>query len=195
MKPRFLILLACLSVLVAVPFLQGADSASTMPVYGTFKAPMTSTAASPAFQFNGDTGVGIYRSGTDELRMCTAGSDRLTILLDGKIGIGTTIPGYKLDVSGDANLSSGSVLRINGTSVLSGSALGSGVTSSSLTSVGTLGSMTTTGAVKAGDGTAGAPSYSFGSSGNDDNGMYLSAANQLGFSTAGAERVTVKSDG
>jgi hypothetical protein len=49
--------------------------------------------------------------------------------------------------------------------------------------------------VKAGDGTAAAPSYTFSSSGNSDNGMYLPAANSLGFSTAGSERVRVDSSG
>ena len=43
------------------------------------------------------------------------------------------------DLSEHANLASGKEFKINGTSVLSGSALGSGVTSSSLTSVGTIG--------------------------------------------------------
>jgi len=49
--------------------------------------------------------------------------------------------------------------------------------------------------ITAGDGTAAAPSYSFSSSGNSDNGMYLPAANSLGFSTAGSERVRVDSSG
>lgn len=45
------------------------------------------------------------------------------------------------------------------------------------------------------DGTATAPTYSFSSSGNSDNGMFLSAANALGFSTAGVERWTINSSG
>jgi hypothetical protein len=54
----------------------------------------------------------------------------------GNIGIGLSNPSYKLHVVGDTNLSSGYVYRINGTSVLSASSLGTGVTNSSLTSVG-----------------------------------------------------------
>ena len=53
------------------------------------------------------------------------------------------------------------------------------------------GSFTLSGPLLLGDGTAAAPSYSFSSSGNSDNGMFLSAANVLGFSAAGTERVTI----
>ena len=52
--------------------------------------------------------------------------------------------------SEDFNLVTGKAYEINGTSVLSGSTLGSGVTASSLTSVGTLGSLAVTNNVSAG---------------------------------------------
>jgi hypothetical protein len=54
------------------------------------------------------------------------------------VGIGLSNPSYKLHVLGDTNLSSGYVYRINGTQVLSSTSLGTGVTNSSLTAVGTL---------------------------------------------------------
>jgi hypothetical protein len=54
------------------------------------------------------------------------------------VGIGLTNPSYKLHVAGDTNLSSTYVYRINGTQVLSASSLGTGVTNSSITAVGTL---------------------------------------------------------
>ena len=56
----------------------------------------------------------------------------------GNIGIGISNPSYKLHVVGDTNLSSSYVYRINGTSVLSSTSLGTGVTNSSLTAVGTI---------------------------------------------------------
>ena len=56
----------------------------------------------------------------------------------GNVGIGLSLPSYKLHVAGDTNLSSGYVYRINGSSVLSSTTLGTGVTNSSLTSVGTI---------------------------------------------------------
>jgi len=60
---------------------------------------------------------------------------------NGRVSIGSNVgvPNYTLDVAGDTNISSGSVFRINGTSVLSSNTLGTGVVSSSLTSVGTIG--------------------------------------------------------
>jgi hypothetical protein len=56
----------------------------------------------------------------------------------GNTGIGLSNPSYKLHVAGDTNLSSGYVYRINGASVLSSSSLGTGVTNSSLTALGTI---------------------------------------------------------
>ena len=56
----------------------------------------------------------------------------------GNIGIGLSNPSYKLHVVGDTNLSSSYVYRINGTSVLTATSLGTGVTNSSLTAVGTI---------------------------------------------------------
>ena len=54
------------------------------------------------------------------------------------VGIGLSNPSYKLHVLGDTNLSSGYVYRINGNQVLSSTSLGTGVTNSSLTAVGTI---------------------------------------------------------
>ncbi|QDK38056.1 tail fiber domain-containing protein [Bdellovibrio sp. NC01] len=53
--------------------------------------------------------------------------DDLYISKTGRVGIGTTGPGYKLDVNGDTNIASGSVLRFGGTQVCSST----GCTSSS----------------------------------------------------------------
>lgn len=44
------------------------------------------------------------------------------------------------------------------------------------------------------DGSAAAPTYSFSSSGNSDNGMYLSAANVLSFAIAGTKTATIQAD-
>ena len=68
----------------------------------------------------------------------TSNTPVLDILNNGNLGIGTTNPGYKLDVAGNTNLSSASEYYIAGTSVLNATTLGTGVTGSSLTSVGTI---------------------------------------------------------
>jgi hypothetical protein len=81
----------------------------------------------------------------------------------GNIGIGLSNPSYKLHVAGDTNLSSGYVYRINGTSVLSASSLGTGVTNSSLTALGTITTGTWSGSIISGlYGGTGYTSYSKG---------------------------------
>ncbi|MCX8008243.1 MAG: hypothetical protein N3A54_00910 [Patescibacteria group bacterium] len=73
------------------------------------------------------------------------GSNKLHVATStDNVGIGKT-PSYRLDVAGDINMNTGSVLRINGVSVLSGTTLGSSVISSSLQSLGTLTSLTVSG--------------------------------------------------
>ena len=61
------------------------------------------------------------------------------------MGIVTSAPEYPLDVVGDTNLATGSVYRIGGTPVLSSTALGTTVTSSSITTLGDLASLTVSG--------------------------------------------------
>ena len=50
------------------------------------------TASAPSISFDGDTNLGIYRSGTDQLSFTTAGSERLRITSAGLVGIGTSSP-------------------------------------------------------------------------------------------------------
>jgi len=61
---------------------------------------------------------GVDASDTNKMKWAYDPSDlststKLTLTNDGKLGIGTTSPSYKLDVSGDINLTGS--LRINGT--------------------------------------------------------------------------------
>ena len=62
----------------------------------------------------------------------------------GKVGIGNVIPATPLDVTG--NITTSTAYYVGGTSVLSATTLGGGVVSSSLTSVGTLTTLTVSGA-------------------------------------------------
>jgi hypothetical protein len=82
----------------------------------------------------------------------------------GSVGVGLSNPSYKLHIAGDTNLSSGYVYRINGTSVLSATTLGTGVTNSSLTSLGiiTSGTWSATAITALYGGTGLAPSFAVG---------------------------------
>jgi microcystin-dependent protein len=68
-----------------------------------------------------------------------------TLITNGNVGIGVTNPVEKLVVAGNVDITSGSTYKINGTNVLSSTGLGNGITSSSLTSVGTLSSLNVAG--------------------------------------------------
>ncbi|KUK77775.1 MAG: putative T4-like proximal tail fiber [candidate division WS6 bacterium 34_10] len=62
------------------------------------------SATTPSFSFSADDNTGMYSGGTDILKFATAGADRVTVLADGKMGVGTTSPGKALDVAGDIRL-------------------------------------------------------------------------------------------
>ena len=56
-------------------------------------------------------------AGSTALRFYNAG-DRMTLLANGNLGIGTTNPGYSLEVNGSINIAETGVFRIGGTGVL-----------------------------------------------------------------------------
>jgi hypothetical protein len=61
-------------------------------------------ASAPAYSFSSDATSGLYSNGIGTLSLATAGTPNLTINSSGYVGIGTTNPGYKLEVAGDAAL-------------------------------------------------------------------------------------------
>ena len=63
------------------------------------------SAGSPAFSFNNDLDMGLFRGGTDILGFSTAGTQRMIIDASGNVGIGVGSPTSKLDVAGDINVS------------------------------------------------------------------------------------------
>jgi len=58
------------------------------------------TAALPAYAFSTDSNTGMYRAGTDMLGFTTSGVEKMRIISNGNVGIGTTGPSVKLDVNG-----------------------------------------------------------------------------------------------
>jgi hypothetical protein len=56
------------------------------------------TSSSPSLAFINDTGVGLFHPSGDGLAFSTSGTERMRILKNGNIGIGTTTPSYKLSI-------------------------------------------------------------------------------------------------
>ncbi|MDD5687448.1 MAG: tail fiber domain-containing protein [Elusimicrobia bacterium] len=56
----------------------------------------------------------IWNDGSNKMIFKFGGNERVTFQEDGKVGIGTTVPTYKLDVNGDINVPTGSQYKING---------------------------------------------------------------------------------
>lgn len=111
----------------------GSDTQIQFNQNGYFGASsnLTYNYSSNVLNLNGGLAVG-----TNKLFVQTTGNN---------VGVGTNTPAYRLDVSGDVNVQSASTYRIGGQTVLSYTSLGSTVVSSSLTSVGTLSTLTVSG--------------------------------------------------
>ncbi|MEK9158190.1 MAG: tail fiber domain-containing protein [Patescibacteria group bacterium] len=163
-----------------------------------------------ASNYNASGGLSILRSTTSTGNPTTS---TLEITSAGLVGIGTTTPSAKLDVVSDVIFREG--LQVAHTATASYSRFGSATTthSGNMTASNDLlisgdlevdgnayfdGTTNFTGIASsslfyAGNGTAASPSFSFRN--DQDTGMFRSSTNQLGFSTLGAERMTIDSSG
>jgi len=57
------------------------------------------SASTPGLYFAGDANTGIYSPGADQLAVSTGGTGRFFVDASGNVGIGTSSPGYALDVA------------------------------------------------------------------------------------------------
>jgi fibronectin-binding autotransporter adhesin len=144
-----------------------------------------------------NTDYGIYQAGTNDDNFFA-----------GNVGIGTTAPGAKLDVDGDLRLrgaTSGYVglqaPAIAGNNIwtlptgdgTSGQVLSTDGSGNLLWTTAGGGSLSAGDVIPAADGTATAPGLTFNN--DSDNGMYLSGTDELSFSTAGTQRMTLTNNG
>jgi hypothetical protein len=103
----------------------------TIASTGVFSHPL-GAAATPSITFTGDLNTGFWSPSADALAASTAGTERLRITSAGLVGVGTSSPQSLLDVNGlatfvkgstggitigDVSTNSGSVLRLQGTSL------------------------------------------------------------------------------
>jgi hypothetical protein len=65
------------------------------------------TAAAPSISFSSDLDTGMYRPGDNKLGLVTAGIERVSVLDNGNVGIGTTNPQATLHVNGSVSIPSG----------------------------------------------------------------------------------------
>jgi len=73
----------------------GSTSAGTQ-----FLGLAADTVGAPSFSWTGDTNTGMYRPGTDMVGLVTAGVERVSVLANGNVGIGTTNPQTLMHVQG-----------------------------------------------------------------------------------------------
>ena len=84
------------------------------------------TQTAPSLSFTGDSNTGIYSPGADQVALTTAGSERLRITSDGKVGIGITSVDTNLHVAGSGQ----QILKIQDTGNTNGLDLGNNTTES-----------------------------------------------------------------
>ncbi len=75
---------------------------------GQFQSKTAGTAVAPGITFSGDTNTGIFSPAADNVAISTNGAEKIRVLANGNVGLGTTNPNYALEVFGTV---SGGVMR------------------------------------------------------------------------------------
>lgn len=78
-------------------------TSATTALTGVLSTPLGSAAA-PSHTFTGDTNTGMWSPAADTIAFSEGGVEAMRIDSTGNVGIGTTSPGYKLSVSGTAEI-------------------------------------------------------------------------------------------
>jgi len=149
------------------------------------------TMVGPAYSFSADQNTGMYSPGADQIALSVANSQSLvlsTTQLTPSVPIrginGTAAaPSYSFDLAGSDDMG----MYLAGSTTLGFSVDGTQRMAISTTAI------TPSLPIRSADGTSSDPTYSFLS--DDDNGMYLIAANTLGFSTNSIERLRIEVNG
>lgn len=171
---------------------------------GSIHGPVGS-AGSPTYSFSGDKNTGMYRGGTDEVFFSTGGTENLRLSGNNlRMASATSViynTGYFRSAgagsagtptfSWDADSNTG-MYRVTTDQLgfTTGGALRGRFYSGGLLMGG---SSTGAAQIRSEVGTAAAPNYTF--YGDSNTGMFRAASDQLGFSTGGSVRATIKSDG
>ena len=77
-------------------------------------------AAAPGLTFNSDASTGVWSPGANTLAISTSGAEKIRVDTSGNVGIGTSSPAYKLEVTGTSyfsdnlGLAAQKQLRLNG---------------------------------------------------------------------------------
>ena len=143
------------------------------------------TASAPGLSFTSDTDTGMFREGANILALTTGGTKRVTVGSGGDV----TLTGKLLAADGTASAPSLSFANDSNTGLYATGNFGVIQFSGN----GTVGGYLYWGGVRTVTGSAGTPAYSF--TDDSNTGMFRSAADELAFTTAGTQRVTIASDG
>jgi len=173
----------------------GADTTltSTLTAFTSVTAPTVNattsvktgngTAGAPSHTFANATTAGLYTDGS-LLGLATGGTNRMTVLGTGNVGVACNAPAYTLDVNGTAQATKLFSLTVGADTILTS-------TLTAFTSV-TAPTVNATTSVKTANGTAGAPSHTFTNA--TTVGLYTDGS-LLGLATGGAGRMTVLGTG
>ena len=80
-----------------------ADVTKKVSIADLLESAGDGTAALPAFAFDSDKDIGMYRVGANQLGFATAGTSRIVVDASGNVGIGDSNPDFNLVVKSSAN--------------------------------------------------------------------------------------------